>query len=101
MPCRNTTAARAKPFQDILEFEMAKMIFFLDEKRACPGGVSKSQSVRGRDVMSLSTGRYQLTNAFKVRSKRNGKKRTMSGRDVVCKDFERGPHWDPLSIRLS
>jgi len=49
--------------------------------------------------MSLSTGRYQLTNAFKsLKAEWEGTDSVW--RDVVRKDFEQA-HWDPLAVRLS
>ena len=49
--------------------------------------------------MSLSAGRYQLSNAYKL-LKQEWEGTENVWRDVVRKDF--GDHyWDPLSIRLA
>ena len=49
--------------------------------------------------MSLSTGRYQLANAFKT-LKQEWEATENIWRDVVRKDFA-DEHWDPLVARLS
>jgi hypothetical protein len=49
--------------------------------------------------MSLSTGRYQLSNAFKT-LKQEWLATEDSWRDVVRKDFA-DQFWDPLTVRLS
>jgi hypothetical protein len=49
--------------------------------------------------MSLSTGRYQVSNAFKS-LKQEWETTENVWRDVVRKDFA-DEHWDPLAARLS
>ena len=49
--------------------------------------------------MSLSTGRYQLSNAFKaLKTEWDGTENIW--RDIVRKDFA-DTYWDPLAIRLA
>jgi hypothetical protein len=49
--------------------------------------------------MSLSSGRYQLANAFKT-LKQEWEATENIWRDVVRKDFA-DEHWDPLASRLT
>jgi predicted negative regulator of RcsB-dependent stress response len=49
--------------------------------------------------MSLSTGRYQLANAFKA-LKQEWEGTENVWRDIVRKDFA-DAYWDPLAIRLA
>ena len=49
--------------------------------------------------MSLSTGRYQLANAFKT-LKQEWEGTENIWRDVVRRDFA-NEHWDPLAARLA
>jgi hypothetical protein len=49
--------------------------------------------------MSLSSGRYQLANAFKS-LKQEWESTANVWRDVVRKDFAE-THWDPLMVRMA
>jgi len=90
---------QAKPFQDMLEFEMSRMIAFLEQKRAALDAYLHTNPAAGGSAMSLSTGRYQLANAYKS-LKQEWDATENFWRDVVRQDFTE-QRWDPLSERVA
>ena len=90
---------QARPFQDVLEYDLVKMIPFLEQKIAALEAYQRSIRRRGRRHES---GRRGDTNwrTRSSRSSRSGKRPRTSGA-TWCARILPTTYWDPLAARLA